>query len=42
MNEVCTKTTVRRDYLSVNVNAISLETCEKAKACEYRELETCN
>ena len=25
-----------------SLNAILLGTCEKAKACEYRESETCN
>ena len=31
-----------KNLLCLSVNAIPLGTCEKAKACEYREPETCN
>ena len=28
--------------ITILLNAVPLGTCEKAKACEYRESETCN
>ena len=32
----------KRVFIYLLLNAIPLWTCEKAKACEHRESETCN